>query len=67
MIYLFNKKCVSISIVLEERVSELCTSQSENEDNEEVRVASQQKYGLCVGAANHITSIGRSLTSFRRM
>ena len=66
-IYLLNKKCVTIFIFLKECISEPHASKSENGDDVDVRAASKKNYELCVGAANHIASIGWSLPLCKRM
>ena len=44
----------------QECVSDVCARRSENGDDGDVRAASKKNYELCIGAANHIASLGRS-------
>lgn len=48
--------------LFEKSVSDGCASKSESGDDADIRAASKKNYELCVGAANHIASIGRSAT-----
>jgi len=63
--HLLNKQYVPLDLQ-EESASEPYVSKSESGEDADVRAASKKNYELCVGAANHIASIGLSLPLCRR-